>query len=352
MSGRAASVWARLQAAGAVEGDPPADEATHWALAALTGVAAWIAAVFLFGFFLTAFDRLWDAPALAAPMGAGCCVLAWLLLRIAHGRDFVEQFAIATSLVGQLLIGMALAETLESADRIGETLLWSGVGAVALAMYALGRPTLHRFLCGLVFAAALYGACQAQDGVIEAMAPLALAWAALALWWRSASRDRIAPAWPPLAWAVSVAALIALWFVEPDRAWSGAAVVVDDAPFLIAEALGVPLLPACVWWLLSRPPQAPERARLLAFALAAGFALLWWRAPGVGFGVALALTGFALYRPALLGLGLLGIGVYLLRYYYQLQLPLIDKAGWLFAGGALLLAVRWALLRVARGRAA
>lgn len=349
MSGRAANVWARLQAAGAVEGERPADDTTHWALAALTGVAAWVAAAFLFGFFLTAFDRLWDAPALAFPMGGGCCVLAWLLLRIAHGRDFVEQFAIATSLVGQLLIGMALAETLESADRSGETLLWSGVGAVALAMYALGRPTLHRFLCGLVFAAALYGVCRAQDGVIETMAPLALAWVALALWWRSASRDRIAPAWPPLAWGLSAAALIALWFVEPDRVWSGTTFTVDESPFLIAEALGVPLLPACVWWLLSRPPPAPERTRLLGFALAALFALLWWRAPGVGFGVALALTGFALYRPALLGLGLLGIGVYLLRYYAQMQLPLIEKAGWLFVGGALLLAARWTVLRVARG---
>lgn len=352
MSGRAANVWARLQSAGTVEGALPEADTTHWALAALTGVAAWIAAAFLFGFFLSAFDRLWDAPMLAMTMGGGCCVLAWLLLRIAHGRDFIEQFAIATSLVGQLLIGMALTELLESGDRTGETLLWSGVAAVALAMYALGRPALHRLLCGLVFAGALYGVCRAQDGVIAAMAPLALAWAALALWWRSAARDRIAPAWPPLAWSLSVTALVALWFVEPDRVWSGTTVVVDDSPFLIAEALGVPLLPACVWWLLSRPPPAPERTRLLGFALAAVFALLWWRAPGVGFGVALALTGFALYRPALLGLGLLGIGVYLLRYYYQLQLPLIEKAGWLFVGGALLLAARWAVLRIARGRTA
>jgi hypothetical protein len=352
MSGRAANVWARLQAAGAAEGERLGDDTTHWALAALTGVAAWVAAAFLFGFFLTAFDRLWDAPALASAMGAGCCVLAWLLLRIAHGRDFIEQFAIATSLVGQLLIGMALTELLESGDRMGETLLWAGVAAVALAMYALGRPALHRFLCGLVFAGALYGVCQAQDGVIAAMAPLVLAWTALALWWRSVSRDRIAPAWPPLAWALSAAALIALWFVEPDRVWSGTTVIVDDSPYLIAEALGVPLLPACVWWLLSRPPPAPERTRLLGFALAAVFALLWWRAPGVGFGVVLALTGFALYRPALLGLGLLGIGMYLLRYYYQLQLPLTEKAGWLFVGGALLLAARWAVLRIAHGRTA
>ncbi len=352
MSGRAANLWARLRAAGAVEGALPAGETTHWALAALTGVAAWIAAAFLFGFFLSAFDRLWDAPALAFPMGAGCCVLAWLLLRIAHGRDFIEQFAIATSLVGQLLIGMALTEMLESADRTGETLLWSGVAAVALTMYALGRPALHRFLCATVFAAAFYGVWRAQDGVIEAMAPLALAWVALGLWWRSAADDRLAPAWPPLAWGLSVVALVALWFVEPDRVWSGTTVIVDDSPFLIAEALGVPLLPVCVWWLLSRPPRAAERTRLLAFALAAGFALLWWRAPGVGFGVALALTGFALYRPALLGLGLLGIGGYLLRYYFQLQVPLIEKAGWLFVGGALLLAARWAVLRHARGRSA
>ena len=90
---------------------PEIADDTPWYLAALIGVSAWIAALFFFGFFLALFDDLYRQPALAFPMGAACCVVAWLLLRVARGRDFIEQFAIATSLVGQLLIGMAFVET-------------------------------------------------------------------------------------------------------------------------------------------------------------------------------------------------------------------------------------------------
>jgi hypothetical protein len=351
---RAQDLWQRLRRADVVSGHAPdIDDETPWYLAALIGVSAWIAALFFFGFFLALFDDLYRQPALAFPMGAACCVVAWLLLRVARGRDFIEQFAIATSLVGQLLIGMAFGEW---GERPGGDdhwrLVWLGVGSVAAIMYALGRLTMHRFLCGVIVAVALLAICLVDDDATKHFAIPLLAWAMFAAWWRSAGHDRLAVALPPLAWALGLVLLFSTWFVaRASGLFSGRAGQARDL-LLIADALVVPLLPLCAYWLASRQSALDARGRLFAMVIAAGFALLLWRAPGVSIGVTLALIGFALYRPALLAVGLLGTAAYLFDYYYHLQLTLLEKSGWLVAAGVAVLAVRWAHLRFARKEAA
>lgn len=322
-----------------------------WYLAGLIGVSAWIAALFFFGFFLTLLDDLYRAPALAFPVGAACCTVAWLLLRVARGRDFIEQFAIATSLVGQLLIGMAFGEW---GERPGGDdhwrLVWTGVGAVAALMYAIGRPPMHRFLCGVIVAVALLCLCVVEDEPSRYFAIPLLAWAMFAAWWRSAAHDRLAVALPPLAWALALVLLVSTWFVA--RAYDMVTGRIDSPRDLlsIADLLVVPLLPLCAYWLASRQPGLDARGRVSALAFAAGFALLLWRAPGVSIGVTIALIGFALHRPALLAVGLLGTAAYLFDYYYHLQLTLLEKSAWLAAAGVAVLAVRWAHVRFA-GRA-
>lgn len=354
LDARTKALWQRLTQAGAVSGDAPdiADE-TPWYLAALIGVSAWIAALFFFGFFLTLFDDLYRAPALAFAMGAGCCVAAWGLLRMARGRDFIEQFAIATSLVGQLLIGMAFVEW---GERPGSDdhwrLVWMGIGAVAALMYALGRLPMHRFLCGVIVAVALLALCIVDDAASKYFAIPLLAWAMFAAWWRSTGHDRLAVAMPPLAWALALVLLFSTWFVARATGIFSGRVETSSDLLLVADVLIVPLLPLCAYWLLSRQPALDARGRLIALGFAAGFALLLWRAPGVSIGVTIALIGFALYRPALLAVGLLGTAAYLFDYYYHLQLTLLEKSGWLAAAGVAVLAVRLAHLRFARKEAA
>lgn len=353
LDARAQALWQRLTQADVVSGDAPdIDDDTPWYLAALIGVSAWIAALFFFGFFLALFDGLYREPALAFPMGAACCAVAWLLLRVARGRDFIEQFAIATSLVGQLLIGMAFFEWGEHAggdDRW--RLAWLGVGSVAAILYAIGRLPMHRFLCGAIVAVALLALCLVDDEATKHFAIPLLAWAMFAAWWRSAGHGRLAIALPPLAWALGLVLLFAVWFVAREAAiFRGATGEVRDT-MRIGEMMIVPLLPACAYWLASRQSALDARSRLFVLAFAAGFALLLWRAPGVSIGVTIVLIGFALYRPALLAVGLLGTAAYLFDYYYHLQLTLLEKSGWLAAAGVAVLAVRWAHVRFA-GRAA
>lgn len=351
---RIQALWQRLTQADAVSGGAPdiADE-TPWYLAALIGVSAWIAALFFFGFFLALFDDLYRHPALALPMGAGCCAVAWLLLRVARGRDFIEQFAIVTSLVGQLLIGMAFVEWGERAGGDDHwRLVWAGVGAVAALMYALGRPSMHRFLCGAIVAVALLCFCVIDDEATRYFAIPLLAWAMFAAWWRSAGHDRLAVALPPLAWALALMLLFSIWFVaRAGGLFTGRIEQARDL-LLVADALVVPLLPLCAYWLAARQPALDARHRLFVLAIAAGFALLLWRAPGVSIGITLALIGFALYRPALLAVGLLGTAAYLFDYYYHLQLTLLEKSAWLATAGIAVLAVRWAHARFARKEAA
>lgn len=363
LDARAQALWQRLTQAGVVSGDAPdiADD-TPWYLAVLVGVSAWIAALFFFGFFLALFDDLYRAPALAFPIGAACCTAAWLLLRVARGRDFIEQFAIATSLVGQLLIGLAFAEwskphgTGGAADALRSAsdwhLVWTGVGAVAALMYVIGRPSMHRFLCGAIVAVALLALCLVDDDATKHFAIPLLAWAMFAAWWRSTGHDRLAVALPPLAWALALVLLFSTWFVG--RVYDVFTGRIDQSRdlLLIADALVVPLLPLCAFWLASRQPALDVRGRVFALGFAAGFALLLWRAPGVSIGVTIALIGFALYRPALLAVGLLGTAACLFDYYYHLQLTLLEKSAWLAAAGVAVLAVRWAHVRFARKEAA
>lgn len=340
-----AVLWARLRDAGLVTGEMPASSSgTPWYLAALVGVSAWIAALLLFGFFAALFDQLWRNGGTALVLGALCCAGALALLRVARGGEFLGQGAIALSLAGQILIGMALH------DLVGDGPAWCGLGAVALGMYALGAMPMHRFLCGAVFAAALVGLCTEIDDRGLALPLPVLAWAALALWWWNENREDSDARLSPLAWALSLAALLLAWFGNAGEL--GMSDDLDPAWRIGAQLATAALLPVTVVALLQPGnASASRRHDVLLLLGALALALLWLRAPGIAVGLALALAGFAVNRPALLVVGLGGVGVYLLRYYYQLDVPLLQKAQWLALSGAALLLARFIYLRVA-GRTA
>ena len=117
--------------------------------------------------------------------------------------------------------------------------------------------------------------------------------------------------------------------------------------YWFASAATVVLLPLSVVW-LSRGNA--WRGRWLALAILV--AALSVGASGVAFGLTLVLLGFGLHRPALLGLGLLALVVYLVRYYYQLDVPLLEKSGWLLATGIVLLLSRLGWRRLMPGEVA
>lgn len=333
-------LWSRLRLEGAVTGEAPTQsDDLPWYIAGLVGVSAWIATGLLFGFFHALFDRLWETPAIATTAGALCIAAARSVWRVARGRDFFEQSAIALSLVGQLLVGTGLSEWL------GDTAGWAGSAAIALVLYVFGAQAMHRFLCGGVFAVAVVAICNELDANPYGLSVFALpvsAWLAFGAWWRTQYEDSRALPLSPLAWALSLAALLLAFVGDfsfgPD----------DDSLTLqrwIAQIAIAPLLPLAVWRLASG-------RRWLTVLCAIAFALIWLRAPGVSLGVMLALVAFASHRPALLATALIATAVYLVRYYYQLDVPLLEKSHWLLIGGLALLAIRFVLTRAAHGERA
>ena len=343
-SSAAEALWSRLRAAGGVSGEAPAHrDGLPWYLAGLIGVSAWIAAGLLFGFFAALFDELWKTPEIAVPAGALCIAAALALLRAARGRkfnsefigEFIEQSAIALSLVGQLLVGVGFNEW------FGNTAGWAGSAAIALALYGFGAQTMHRFLCGVVFTVAAVAICNELDTVTYDISPVALpvlAWLAFVAWWRTEYEDIRTLPLSPLAWALSLFALLMVFFGDFEL-WPTAR---DAMSWRIwGPQIAVALLLTLTVWRLAGVRQ------LLPVLCAVAFALIWLRAPGVNLGVTLALTAFASHRPALLATGLIGTGVYLIRYYYQLDVPLLEKSQWLLLGGVALLAIRFALARIA-----
>jgi len=344
MSGamRETRLWARLRDAGVASGEPPGHADVPWYLTVLTGIAAWVAALFAFVFAIDNFSRLWSEPWRAFVVGAVGAVLRWT-----RGRVFAEQLAVAISLAGQLLMGLGLTQGLKRA-AVGDMdwLAALAIAAIALSLYLPARQSLHRFLCGGIFAAGLLAACTADMPAMRPFAAPLLAWLALAAWWRSEAGDRFAPVLSPLAWALGLVALLAAGFVDlADWRFES----LDDwAPWLrpLGDAAMVPLLPVCAFWLSCRQAGTAAGARGRLIALALVMALLWWRAPGVSVGAMLALVGFGLHRSALLVVGLCGIGGALLRHYFQLDTTLLEKSGWLLAAGATLLLVRVAAHRL------
>lgn len=352
---RAQALWARLRAQHAALGETPPDlDDLPWYLAALLGISAWIAAGFLFGFAFQLLDRRDDEAGPFALLGIVACAAGLALMRLRRGRAFAKQFGIACSLVGQLLGGfavyVALRESLPDWRAEPHSLAALCLAALSVAMAALGPAPLHRFLCGGLTAVATTVAFYAAGlPVLEFALPPLLAVIALWLWLRIARAGdagaRAERTLPPAAWAFSLVALCMLWIGIESVGWGWLDTAYADQKRLgqwLAALTVVALLPVCVAQLTR---GAALRWRWTGAA--ATLALLLAGAPGVAFGLMLALLGFALHRPALLGLGLLGMAVYLVRYYFQLDVPLIQKSGWLLASGAALLLARMASRRMA-----
>lgn len=347
----AEQLWSRLRGAGLVAAEtPPAEDDMPWYLAALIGIAAWGAALLLAGFFFSLFGEWLDEPAPQLMLGAGCAVVALVLLRRFRGREFFEQAGTALALLAQLLIGMGLHEALgrHGTARLGDGLAWALLGGVALALYVLGTQTLHRFVCGVVLCVSLLGVSWSllpRDYGQALLAFPVMAWAAALLWRRSQGVDRVALALPPLAWAFSLTAIGLAWWSSPS--------VLDLSPswkwaWMVSLALVAALLPATAWvtWRRAHAGAAMPLWALLLTLLFAGLGLL---APGIALGATLVLIGAASLRKTLIGVGAICLAVYLAHYYYQLSVPLLEKSIWLGASGAALLGARALLRRRAPG---
>ncbi|AHV94186.1 hypothetical protein D554_0963 [Bordetella holmesii 30539] len=102
------------------------------------------------------------------------------------------------------------------------------------------------------------------------------------------------------------------------------------------------LLPAIValWLLWPRRHVLTLSLVLITPVALLLLALFWLPSPGIAFALTWILLGFGLNKPRLTGFGVLSLLAYLMLYYYQMEVPLLQKAVWLTGAAVLLFLLR------------
>ncbi|QVQ25399.1 GDYXXLXY domain-containing protein [Achromobacter deleyi] len=347
---------AQLAPAAVPRAEPP------WYVQCLLGLSAWLATLLLLVF--VAFSGFITSEGGALVAGLVLCAAGVAVLRSDAG-PFWRQCGTAMAFAGQILIIFGLSSSTSFASASFFVLLMAAV------VYALGPDVILRFLSGLLIAMA--GAALIwrglspdlmQDDLMEAWMrfdatratflwlPIGVigAWAtAVIITVSHRVGARRGHALQPLAWAfllsvqgmvwlasgISATQLPAIWQLTPHTA----VLIVAGALLPVAAALAV------LW----------PRRRLLTGGVTWGvplglllLALFWLPSPGVGFALAWMLLGFGLNQSRVMVFGVASLLVYLGVYYYQLELPLLQKALWLGGAALLLFVLRAAVWLVPR----
>lgn len=345
----AAALWDRLSAEGLVEGEmpEPGRPASPWYVRAMLGIAGWIGALFLLAFVGAAFSLLVEEPGVSLFIGAAFCAGAFALFRVFDGNDFVEQFGLAVSLAGQMLMVAGLSGVLGTSEGVS---LYLAVALMEAALALVVPNFLHRLLatCG----AAIAGALAINEAALYGLsAPilsvgLALVWLEPKVW---ASGGRL---WRPVGYGLVLAVLLAETFrlfgagllfdpvVAPSR-W-----IAIHGP-LIGRALTAAVLLWVAVALIRREGVAPASPiGLTAGAAALVLGLVSLTAPGLASALLILLLGFAAGNRILIALGILSLLGFVAHFYYSLHATLLEKSGILAVTGLCLLAVWFVLRRV------
>jgi hypothetical protein len=331
----------RLDAAGAAEAQQAlqdAGTATPWYLRVMVGFGAWWAAMFFMGFF----SLLTHSKPAALFFGVVLVVGAILLRRLNRG-DFLNQLALAASLSGQLL-------AVFGADLHSLTAGALLVLLMQLVLITFYADRTHRLLSTLVAVAMIevlffdwkwYRGSALLAGVLGIVS--------IRLWLKEtafvgAGLERVMR---PIAYGLVIAmfglllpSIFPPWFDEHNPL----------GPHLRHAGLSTALLGAGLLYLVHGLLRERGLPPFGAFALAsyAAVLLLMWpaqRAPGLIGALIVLLLGFRRGDRLLMGIALLFLAVFLAAYYYNLSLSLLLKSAALAGSGAVLLALRWVLLR-------
>lgn len=343
----AGQLWAQLRADGLVEGEVPNQDqpASPWYVRIMLGIAGWIGALFLMGFVGAALSFVIEEAASAAIAGLICCGVAFALFRRFDGNDFVEQFGLAISLVGQILLIIALAQHLKPQDPG----LYLAIAAVQAGL-ALAIPNfLHRLLTtsGAAVALALAINQLSLHGLSAPLlcAGLGLVWLKPRLW---AVGGRL---WRPIGYGL----VLALLLVETFRLFGAERLFgmgSEAVPWIklhgpaLGRALTAAVLVFVALALIRREAVRPaSRAGLTAAGVAILLGLVSLQAPGLASALLILLLGFAAGNRILAALGILSLLGFLAHFYYSLQASLLEKSAILAVTGFCLLAGHFILRR-------
>lgn len=302
---------------------------TPWFIRVLVGFGAWVSVGFVVAFLTSV--SLFNEAVTRFIFGVILTVGA-VFLRRTVDKDFTNQVALVSSIVGQ---GLLLSGVVEKFDSVTATMsLLCVMSAVLIAVFP---DVVHRFLSTVTFFVAatvgLYDGFEAH--AVELMA-LSAASATSVLW---LGMDRFPPLrgrrWVvPAAFgsAVSLAGLVVANLVMKSEAM---ALVVGQGSHVdvLRIGLGVGLLVVAMLILREADEDLSLRANGFALVLLLLVLVASVTTAGVVVAVGLGLLGTHRRSPTLVALGLaslLGFGAF---YYYDLHTTLLMKSGLLVGNG-------------------
>lgn len=321
----------------------------------IIAVGAWLASIFFIACGTAFFG--WQAehkPEIGAT-GIVILVAAIVINRLKLGL-FIEQFALALSLAGQGMIYYGFIP--DSDPGISATELSV---AMAIVLYVVYSSFLSRLItCVAALQITLWWLHLHEGDWVPWLesrgtpfsAPLFAYWlfhlALLGVCLIPARNERLLA---PLGYATAIS--LACWQFQD--AIPGIGVLVSEIPkagtglMLFpwrAVVTALALLSVAIWSAggLSRIVQ---RQVLFAAVVITLLMLVTLGATGVVLSLLLMLLGFSLGKRPLLALGLLLLSIFLVDYYYSLEVNLLTKSLILVGSGAALLALRTVLIRFA-----
>lgn len=340
------ATWARLVAAGLVEGEPPPPAAgrSPWYVRLMQGGSGWLAAVLLLGFVGGTLPALFDEGPRALLGGVLACLAAAVTFRASPDSDFAGQLGFAVSLAGQALIARGLWLVLDG----GLDATAAAMAGVMGLLFVLVPQFLHRVWSA--WSAVFFAWLASLDLGLAPLVPGLLAAGFAAAWLADADPGRSGAWLRPAAWGLALAVAqfpIAGWLLW-DLAGELEALVaprLSPAVHWAGVALSAGVLVAVVVRLLRRE-GIPLGSRPAAAALGAALllALASLEAPGLAPALVVLLVGFAAGSRELTGLGIVALLAFLARFYYALHATLLEKSLLMVALGAALL-LAWALVR-------
>ncbi|GGX43840.1 DUF4401 domain-containing protein [Saccharospirillum salsuginis] len=331
----------RLQAAGVPVGPvQPVEPESPWFVKTLLALSGWLASLFILGFLGLALESVVREAGGASVVGVICLVCAYGLFRLA-GNDFVEHLGLAVSLAGQLLIAWALSDQLNFDLN---SLFWAALCAIQLFL-AIAMPNFIHRVVTMGFACLAFGVAMYMSGWLASPAGVPLL-ALVVLWLNEFRVPRWARAFQALGYGLALGVVIIGLFLRfgwADEIWPSQipqwTTWVDNGIALLALVLLLVAIFQRVDW------QVDSKVITLAFFASIGIGLLSLEIVGLVPAVVLLVLGFAVSNRLLMGLGIAASLLAVSSYYYWLEVTLLIKAATLFGLGAVLLLVRWALVR-------
>ena len=315
------------------------NEVMPWYVRAVVGLGAWITAIVMIalgGVFVFSLLEL-DDPGALAVFGVMFFAFGLWLLRQEDSGVFAEQLGLATAAAGTAMIAGGIAAESES--------LWVGfVIALILAgiVVTMCDDVILQFLCTALVAGFYFA------GLMDERTPYFVDLAALTtpagllLMWRPARRNLVPAAMALLLAFPAISVLVRdILFGMRELTMGGT----------FARSLHIVLFLGLAYLHWRQTADESTRLQTVAFAIVAVVVCLLLP-PGGSAAMLLLMLAFVVGSKPLAAIGAVLQAQFIIRYYYSLEMNLLDKSLLLMGVGLVLIAAWWFMHRLESRREA